>query len=96
MIIIAGTIDLDPDALDTAWAAIVPMMAASRAEAGCHEYVFSLDHETPGRLRLYELWEDEPALEAHQQSAHMATYRAAMESVPTTGRDIRLFHATAK
>jgi DNA invertase Pin-like site-specific DNA recombinase len=54
MILIAGTISLDPDKVDEALAAIVPLMEGTHAEDGCIVYVLSADPVTPGCIRIFE------------------------------------------
>ena len=77
-LIIAGTIDIDPDKWTTARPAAIEMMTATRNEAGCYAYVFSEDIEVEGRFNIYEKWESQHALDAHFASPHMATFRAAL------------------
>src|SRR3954471_25066471 len=40
-------------------------MEASRAEAGCLDYVFAADTLDPERVVLFERWADQAALHAH-------------------------------
>ena len=88
MLIIAGTVTVDPAERDRVLDAVAPMVAASRAEDGCHEYVFTPDPHDPAQVRLFELWESQGALDAHFASAHMAEWQALAADLPITGRDI--------
>ena len=88
MLIIAGTLTIDPDHRDAMLEAVAPMVAATRAESGCRAYAFTPDPDDPGLVRLYELWDDQASLEAHFASDHMATWQQAAASLPITGRDI--------
>jgi quinol monooxygenase YgiN len=66
MIIIAGTIDLDPDRRDECLAATAHLQAATRAdEPGCLAYCFAADPCVEGRIQVYELWADTESLAAH-------------------------------
>ena len=66
MIIIAGTIDLDPDRRDACVAASTPIQKATRNdEPGCLAYCFAPDPVVDGRIQVYELWEDQASLAAH-------------------------------
>ncbi len=78
MLIIAGTLEVEPEDRDVLMAAALPMMAASQAEEGCIEYVFTLDLTDAGKVRVFERWTDLAALEAHFATPHMAALRAAM------------------
>lgn len=78
MLVIAGTITLDPAQRDAAMRAATEMMAATRKEPGCESYTFSADLEDPGRFHLFEQWESATALEAHFAAPHMAAFQAAV------------------
>ena len=88
MLIVAGTIQVDPDHRDAMFAAVAPMVAATRAEPGCRAYTFSPDPDDPGLVHLFELWDDQAALDAHFASDHMAAWQAAAADLPIGGRDI--------
>ena len=75
MIVITGEIELHPEDVWPATYHVARMMEASEAEDGCLCYRFYADLINPRRLRLYEEWRDEAALEAHFQSPHMATFQ---------------------
>lgn len=96
MIIIAGTIDLDPATRDAAIAAAQDMMAASANEAGCVSYVFSADFADPGRFHLFEEWDNDEALEAHVVAPHMAIWREQIAGLGVTSRDINRYDASNK
>ena len=56
---------------------LVEMEGATRAEAGCHDYVFCQEISDPTRMRVVELWESMDALELHFATPHMATLSSA-------------------
>ena len=88
MLIIAGTIKIDPDKTTEAMAGMVEMMKATHAEEGNLAYVFSLDPIEPGLVQLFEKWASEEALAAHAASDHMKTFRTAMGGWGVKGADI--------
>ena len=88
MLIVAGTLNIDPEHRPAMLEAVRPMVTATRAEAGCREYVFSADPDDPSVVRLFELWDDEEALSAHLDSAHMAQWQSRAASLPIQSRDI--------
>ena len=51
-------------------AALLPCVAPTRAEAGCHTYVLHQAAEDPALFIFYEVWRDQAALDAHMESAH--------------------------
>jgi len=91
LIIIAGTITIDPDKVEAALAAVAPMMVATQAEEGCMEYVFSADPLLPGCLRVFEQWENEDALRAHFQSPHMAEFQSVMGGFGVTDASVQRY-----
>ena len=91
MIIVAGTIDLDPADIDRARQAGRDMIAATREETGCIEYAFAEDITEPGRIRVFEIWTDEDALAAHGETPHMATWRSTLSSLRVRGRAIKVY-----
>ena len=78
MLLLAGTIDIDPTKMQGAEAAAKEMMAETRKEDGCVAYVFSRDLFDPGRFHLFECWASQEALDAHGASPHMAKFRGQM------------------
>jgi quinol monooxygenase YgiN len=73
-IIVTGTIDVDPARMDDAVAAALEIMEATRAEEGNEGYTFSSDLAVAGRLHLVEQWASEEAMDAHMNTAHLATF----------------------
>ena len=96
MIIIAGTISIDPSKADQALADAVEMMKATHQEQGNLAYVFSLDPLVPGQIQLFEKWESEEALAAHSASAHMAEFRPKMGGWGVTGADIKKYEIASE
>jgi quinol monooxygenase YgiN len=96
MIIVTGTIELDPAHIDKARAAAIEMMAETRKEKGCIVYEFSQLVEAETTFRVYEEWESEAALAAHGQTPHMARFRAALAKVGITGRSLFTIEAISK
>lgn len=93
MIVIEGTIRFGEGGLDAARPAMEAMIAATRAEAGCHEYSFSIDLLDPTRIWVNERWESRAALQAHGISPHMAEWRKTVGAIGLTERSLRLYEA---
>jgi quinol monooxygenase YgiN len=88
-IIIAGTIDLaDPSKRDEALRIAGPLQQKTRTEEpGCHAYVFAADPCVPGRIGVYELWQDEASLAAHFQHPNYLNMRTALGQIGLKGAD---------
>jgi len=54
--------------------------AAARAEAGCLQFDMLVDPQDATRVMLYEVYADDAAFQAHQQTAAFKKYLA--EAVP--------------
>jgi len=65
MVIVAGTLELDPDQREAFLAGRIDGMRTSRAEPGCLEYTLSADPTDPGRVMLFERWARQEDLDAH-------------------------------
>jgi len=54
--------------------------AARSSEPGCRHFDVIVDPQDPTRMMLYEIYDDEQAFQAHQQTPHFKRYLA--EAVP--------------
>lgn len=77
MIIVSGTITMDPAHLDAIVPAIAELEEATNAEAGCLAYGFWQSTSTPGLFRVHEEWDTGEAIDAHIASPHMAAFMGA-------------------
>ena len=93
MIVIEGTVRLDPARIEAARPAMETMVKASRAEAGCIDYAYAIDMLDPGLVRVSERWADRAALKAHFESPHMADWRKVITELGIRDRSLRLYEA---
>jgi quinol monooxygenase YgiN len=84
MIHVIATVDLQPGKRDAFLAEFRKIISAVKAEAGCVEYVPTVDAETdlpnharmgPDRVVIIEKWETLAHLKAHAVAPHMQAYR---------------------
>jgi quinol monooxygenase YgiN len=80
MIVVAGTVSINPAYREEAARVALKMVAATKQERGCLAYDFWADLADPNRFHVFEEWETQEALEAHFQTPHMAEF---MEALPT-------------
>lgn len=78
MIIIAGSLDFDPGQREEALSASADLVLATRQQVGCLDYVWSPDPVVPGRVYVFERWEDEGALKAHFEGSNYWDMRKAL------------------
>lgn len=88
MLIVGGTITIEPNQVDQLRPAVAAMVKATLSEPGCHEYSFSENLLEPGVIQVYEIWQTPEALEAHINTEHMATYKAAIADLNITSREL--------
>ncbi|MFK7752441.1 MAG: putative quinol monooxygenase [Sedimentitalea sp.] len=93
MLIVTGTIELPAAGVEQMKEAARVMARATRQEDGCHTYAFWQDIENECVFRVYEEWESRAHLKAHGETAHMATFRAAIGKVGVVSRNIVSFDA---
>ena len=93
MIIVEGTVRIEPARLEAARPAMEKMVMASRAEAGCIDYAYAVDLLDPGLVRVSERWADRAALKAHFESPHMAEWRSEFPGLGLRDRLLRLYEA---
>lgn len=77
MIVVSGTIVIDPAQVPRGIELTRELMAKTREEPGCISYEFFAALEDPSRFHVFEEWESEEALVAHSASDHMAAFFAA-------------------
>ena len=93
MIVIEGTVRIPPENLAAARPVMEQMIRASRVEAGCIDYAYSVDVLDPGLIRVSERWESRDALAAHFKAAHMTTWRSFFPQLGISDRSLRLYEA---
>jgi len=87
MLVVAGTMEVDPDQREAFLAGRQEAVMAVRTEPGCLDYIFSADPYDPALVRLFERWDSKEALAAHL--AGMATGgQAGGGPSPVRGVDI--------
>ena len=72
------------------------MLAASRAEDGCLTYSYGLDVADEGLVRVFEVWRDQAAIDAHFAQPHMAAWRAACAEHGVSNRQLVLYETASE
>jgi quinol monooxygenase YgiN len=91
MLLIVGSVRLPAEKLAQARPAMQAMVTASRAEDGCAEYSYAEDLFDAGLIHVKEMWRDQPALNMHFASPHIARWRAAWAELGIGERNLRLY-----
>ncbi|PHR59188.1 MAG: antibiotic biosynthesis monooxygenase [Robiginitomaculum sp.] len=95
MIVISGYVDLQSaEELTRLSDDGKTMVEATRLEEGCIEYGFAIDMVNPCRMRIYETWADQAALDAHMASPHMAEFNKAIAGAKLAGANVLAYPAS--
>jgi quinol monooxygenase YgiN len=92
MILVSGTVQINPDRRADAIKAALALASASRKEPGCHAYEFSVTLEDENIIRLFEAWESREALTAHFGMPHMAAFNKAIGGVMASPAQFFEYH----
>ena len=96
MIILAGTIRIAPGMREKALPHIRAIVEASRAEPGCLEYSMAFDAMDDHLVRIFEVFENDEAREAHRRSSHMDTWRNSWAEAGVGDRDMMRYVVTER
>ena len=91
MLMIIGTVRINPGKLEQARPIMARMIALTLDEDGCEEYSYSVDVLDSGLIHVQEIWRDQAALDRHFASAHIADWRAAWPDLGIHDRKLRLY-----
>lgn len=78
MIVLHASFPIQPDHRDDALELIEELVEKSQAEEGMIEYRATTDVTDSNVVRFFEQYEDEAALEAHQQTAHFQEFEETL------------------
>ena len=88
MIVVSGTITVDPADHDAAAALMQTLVEETAKEAGSVSYAFYADLESPGTFRVFEEWEsDEAHRRALRRAAHGRVHGGPRRRSSVTGTD---------
>ena len=91
MIIVAGSVRVDPAKREQARAIMERVITASRGEDGCIDYGYAIDVIDSGLVRVWEMWRDRETLQRHFQMPHLAEWRAAWPTFGITDRKLTIY-----
>ena len=72
MLVVIATLKGKPEQREVLSAALAKAAAASRGDAGCLSYSFTVDLEDENRFISVETWADQASLDAHFTTPHLA------------------------
>ena len=96
MIVVLVRVEAHADSVSSLKEAMQAMERASRAEAGCQDYVFTTEINDPTVMRIVERWDDMAALEKHFATPHMATFNAAIQGLASRSMDVKVYEVSGE
>ena len=78
--VLAVSIRVKPENVERFMAVLLSNAREARKEPGCRQFEVLVDTSDPTKMLLFEVYDDEKAFEAHQQTPHFKKYLA--EAVP--------------
>ena len=78
--VLVVNIRIKPESVDKFMQGLKANAREARKEPGCRQFEVLVDPKEPTKVMLYEVYNDEKAFEAHQQTPHFKKYVA--EAVP--------------
>ena len=78
--VLAVNIRIKPDTVEAFMKGVLENARSARKEPGCRQFEVLVDVQDRTRVMLFEVYDDEKAFEAHQQTPHFKKYLA--EAVP--------------
>ena len=80
MFVLSVSIRIKPENVDVWMKKALENAAGARREPGCRQFEVLVDPADRTQVMLFEVYDDEKAFEAHQQTPHFKKYLA--EAVP--------------
>ncbi|UUU36447.1 antibiotic biosynthesis monooxygenase [Streptomyces sp. CA-210063] len=94
-VIVAGWMDYEPGDRDTMLGHLVELGHRTRAEEpGCLDYAMTADPTDERRIRVYERWASQQALDEHFTTAHIKDFRTAVAELTRVGVSLDAFGVT--
>ena len=80
MFVLVVNLRIKPDNIERFMKQALDNAREARKEPGCRQFEVLVDAQDKTKVMLYEIYDDEKAFEAHQQTPHFKKYLA--EAVP--------------
>lgn len=96
MILVVGTFRLPPENLAAGREALIRVVEATRAEAGCISYAYAEDLLEPGLIRVSEAWVSREALAVHFEAPHMKQWQQERAGLGMSDRDMRAYEVSGE
>jgi len=95
MVIIVGTLKVDPAQRDAFVAGRIEAMKHSRAEEGCITYAITADPVEADTVIVTERWSSQAALDAHAKAMREAAKNAAPMAFKVLDRELTVYEVAS-
>ena len=95
MLVVAGTLSFDPARQEDVVEAARRATDLTREEEGCLSYELFADLSGPGRLHVFEEWEEERHWRAHLETDHFKEWAGFLQSCGLRARDISRYYVSS-
>jgi quinol monooxygenase YgiN len=95
-VVVGGWFRLRPSDVDALRPAMEAVLTATRAEDGCELYSYSEDVLDPGFIRIFEIWRDMAALDAHSAAPHIAAWKEARAKFDVSERRVIAYEVASQ
>jgi quinol monooxygenase YgiN len=95
-IIVAGWMEYAPEERDTMLGHLVEVQERTlETEPGCLDYAITADPTQAGRIRVFERWVSQQALDQHFTTPHIKDFRTAVAGLTRVGVSLNV-HSVAE
>ena len=94
MIIVWGSIEAKPEALDEVSRLSLEHVNRSRGEPGCISHSVQRDVENPNRFIFFEQWQDMGALQTHFAVPESQGFVTSVAALATSAPQIKIFESS--
>jgi len=88
MIVISGTISVDPEDHEAAVELFGPLVETTLTESGNGTYEYWAHLSDRGTFRVYEEWADQESVDAHMAAPHFVAFMEGFGALRVTGAEI--------
>jgi quinol monooxygenase YgiN len=96
VVVICGYLEYRPDDRDEVLAGLIEVGRRSREDAGCIDYWWAEDLETPGRFRFFECWDSQEHFQAHRDQPYEQEFMDRFVNGRITGADAWFYTETGR
>jgi quinol monooxygenase YgiN len=89
VIIVAGSVHVDPEARDSYLDGCREVVAAARRASGCLDFALSADLLEPGRINVFERWESTEALKRFRGEGPSGDQLAQLRGIHVSEYEVR-------